>query len=274
MKKPWLLPLLLVMLAGCGADPAPTATPEGTSPPAVSGTAAPAPSAPVDADDGDAWVAHIDLTALPQKGELPVELADGTRVACLAKADSADVSLYAVQRPDTEGRDLLFRYVDKLQAMGTLAEGEQVTAAVWSDWDGDGDSELAVVLRGEATSGLTVYEWDGGWTARAFEPEAYSRQLLDVLDYTYGNRTLTVTHGRESASLTLGPTETGRIGFHEDFGGLAAFRVEDGALYAVFGLGADVNGEVRYFGTLTATVTYDGEGFSLYDLRLISNSGV
>lgn len=274
MKRIWFMLALLLALAGCGAGPAPAETPEGTSPPALSETSAPVPEAPVETDAGDAWVAHIDLTALPQKGELPVELSDGTRVACLAKADSADISLYAVQRPDSEGRDLLFRYVDKLQAMGMLAEGEQVNGAVWSDWDGDGASELAVILRGEAASGLTVYEWDNGWTARPFKPEAYSQQLLDVLDYTYGNRTLIVTHGRESASLTLGPTETGRISFHEDFGGMAAFRVEDGALFAVFGLGADWNGEVRYFGTLTATVVYDGEGFSLYDLRLISNSGV
>lgn len=267
MKKLAFALALLLALTACGKAPA-ADTPAATTPPPAE---TPAPSPTPDAEE---WWKGLDLTALPTRESGPVELSDGVTVTCMAQAKEADIALYAVLFPTRNTQDLLLRYVDKLQPAGVAFPGDQVSDFTFQDFDGDGESELCSVLRAGHTSTLTLYEWDEGWTAVPYDPADFSRELLDLLDVRESSSQVKVSYGKVTATYSPGPKDQGLSGLHRDFGDLAAFWPEDGRLYASFGLAADVGGELRYFGTMTASVTYDGAGFSLYDLQLLSNSGV
>lgn len=261
-----LVSALLFLLTACGKGPeAPTAVPAPTPTSAPAATPSPIPEAD--------WREDVALSDLPLPADGTVTLEGGTALACLGEAEGADLALYRAV-PAQGSPALLLRYVDKLQWFDAVDPAATVSTLVWDDFDGDGADELCAILRFDHTSSLTMYEWDDGFTAVPYAPEDFSAELLELLDYRSASRTATVTHGRESASLTLGPGESGPIGFHEDFGDLSYFNLDGTDLSAVFGVGADVNGEVRYFATLLSSVAYDGAGFTLADLRLVSNSGV
>lgn len=274
MKKLALTLSLLLALTACGKAPAaetpgPAPQPVQTSAP----VAAPSPE-PISGTITEAWCAGLDLTALPTRESGPAELEDGTKIVCLGQAKEADIALYTVWFPTRNFPELLIRYVDKLQGLGTTDISAQVKDLVYADFDEDGQEELCAVLRWASTTSLTLYEWDEGWTARPYDPSDFSGELLDLLSVKESASKVTVSYGRDTAGYTPGPNDKGLDGLHRAFGDMAVFRVEDGQIYAVFGLAADVGGELRYFATLTAWVVYDGTGFSLYDLKLLSNSGV
>lgn len=265
MRRIVLLSALLLLLTACGDKSVPS------QPPVPSETTPPATQTPQPETSPRPEFSLLDL---PAPGDLPAELEDGTRIAFLRQAEAADIALYAVLSPDVEAPELLFRYVDKLQWMGAMPAGATAPYVVFADFDGDGAQELAVVLQKDSTSTLTLYEWDGGWSAFPYDASTYSAHLLEDLDYDQTGGSVTVSYGTSTASYTPGPQVQGPVRLHEDFGDQVAFRVEEDGLYVIFGLGADTGDQVRYFGMITATVSYGEDGFKLYDLRLISNSGV
>ena len=264
MKKLLPLALCLMLLAGCGkapADPSPTPPP-------------PEPSPTVSVQLPLAWWAELGSDALPQPGD-QARLSDGSSVRCLAALESPDVSAYLVLHAQRNTPELYLREGDRFYDLGapSLLFDAPETRLSWSDLDGDGGEELLLILREGQRSLLAVARrGQDSWTYQPYD--TYGQALEAALDYRYEPFTATVTYGRESASYTLGANESGRIGLHTDFSGYSFFNASGTDLSAMFGVGVDVNGQVRYFATVSADVEYDGTGFTLRNLSLTSIGGV
>lgn len=267
---------LFLLLAGCHrADTPPTSPPETVTP---SPTVTPVPETPVAyATITPEWCDTLDPALLPGTGEATLQQEDGTQIFHLANTDGEDISLYGVWFSTRNFPELLIRYGENLQGAGTLlSPSASVSTLDWTDVDDDGQPELCAIFHQDAAqTALTVYEWaEPTWTAHPYAEADYSAQLLALLDIQPTPQGLTVSYGGTTADFFLGHNESGPAAFHEDLSDFVIFRMEQDSIYVVFGLGADIADETRYFGTMTARVEYGEEGFGLYDLRLLSNSGV
>lgn len=270
MKRLVLLFCALALLSGCGGEKAPSWTPTPVTPPTPVPTPSPAP-APV-RTEGDPWWSGVDPDQLPADWSAP-SYSDGGVTYTLRGLDAgAGVALYEVSCAEFDFVQLLLSKDGLLGQPGTLPGPADTLELFWEDFDGDGAAEAALPLG----SALTLCEWEEGlgWTFHTYAPEDYSAELSAALTFDYRACTATLTYGRTTVSYTLGPGDAGPALPLKDFSQLAFLRPGGGSISATFGVGASVDGDPRYFGSVMATVEYDGEGFALRGLRLLATGGV
>lgn len=263
-----LLPLslaLLLLLPGCkGGGDQPTPAPF-LPPPEVTASPSPTPQR--------GWWEGLTADALPALGGESVTLEDGTVLTALGEIDGEDIALYAADEPTMNFFQAFLRKGDLLQPMGAVdGRPPALSQLLWSDFDADGQKELLVSLKNGSGTTLTLCEWEDGWTIRPYS--GYGDDLKSAITFTTSGRTATVTYGNYSATYAMGPND-------KSMSGLSAFDEyvffdadKDGSISAVFAAGVDVDGSARRFASLTADVDYDGGGFTLRNIKLVSTGGV
>lgn len=264
------LPLLLcalLLLAGCGKEEPLNWTPT---------PATPTPSPSIPAED-EAWWTGVDVDLLPTElGDEPYVDGD-VSYRVYAAAPERDLLLYEVRCAPYEGAQYLLRLDgalgEPLRLEEALPDGQ--CSLAWGDYDGDGTEEYALTLTQETGTGLTLCELEGdAWTFHTYAPADYSAELSSLLSFHYEGGTVTLRYGGDATSYTLGPEESGPAAPLEDFSQVAFFTPSGDSLSASFGAGAVIGDRNVYFALVLASVDYDGEGFTLSDLRLLSTPGV
>ena len=263
MKRLPLTLLALLLLAACGAHPAPTQTPpQDTS---SSPTPAPTPAR---------WWSDIDSTQLPVQTGINADL-NGVPCRLVGSVDGQDIALYCGM--DEEEGGWLLRYgthVDYFPAP-ISAPPETPPRLTWADFDGDGSEELAVLFYNTPQAAdLHVYEWDDGWTDLFFDAACYEPQLNDLLRWHISDKQVNLFCGTAAIHYTLGPDDTGRVAPLSHFDDLRFYRIQDTSITAVFGTGIQVDDHPRYIADLSAQVLYDGSTFSLANPVLNETTGV
>ncbi len=273
MKKlPTLLLLLILALSSCKAgSPAPTTAETvlptfSANPPVSSPVSTPSPT------PGTTW--WEGKTA----GTLPTSIASADSIltldgpVCLALLPEESIGLYGDPDP-TLG--ILLRKGSHLQFFPQLYSTTRyvLPELVWNDVDGDAKEELAIKYLVSDTDGRIVYEWhiyewDGAeWTDRGFTPEVYLPILNDLISYRYENDVITLSAGGDSITAHYDGVQALK-GLAAP-GDLVFFRYEDSTLKVVFALQLALSNGGRYdIATLTATLTYDGNGFSMTNYSL------
>ena len=266
MKKRLLAALaaVLLLLSACSGGEAPAAP---SSPPPESAalpSQSPAPAL---------WWEEADLA------DLPGTVGEQTTVAgveCLLLARQEDVLLFCGLDGESGGY-LLVRGEARCFLPSPMTQAPQTDPRLqWGDFDGDGEEELLLLTydRPDAAR-LALCRWDGeGWSAQSLTPEIYNPLLLDCLTFRAQGDAVELSCGGETVSYTLGAEDEGPAALCSDFSGLVFFRVEETAVTAVFGVGIEVDGQVRYIANLTAGVSWDGSAFSLDSPRLTATGGV
>ena len=267
MKKLLLL-CALFLLAGCGGEEALDWTPT---------PAAPSPSPALDLSQDAAWWAGLDPDQLPTAPEDPAYVDGPVSCALFQSAPEEDLFLYEVRCAPYEGAQYLLR---RGEVLGEPFRREaplsaDLCALDAGDYDGDGAAEYAISLVHGTGSDLILCELgEEGWTFHTYDPADYSAELSAALDFQYRDGTVLLSYGGESLSYALGLEETGPVEPIEDFSTVAFLSPSGDRITASFGAGAVIGGEAVCFALVLAEVVYDGEGFSLSGLRLVSAHGV
>lgn len=277
MKKRYFALVLLLLLSGC--------TPAQDSPapsPAVTGTAAPptaaTPTVTPTPTPEKPWWDELTAEDLPDTVEPIGNMSSLDGPFCLALLSEEDIGLYGDGDP-TAG--ILLRKRNYLQFFPQTYSTARYPSPelTWADVDGDEEKELAIKYLVNDTDGsivyeLHIYEWDGKeWADRAFDNACYSALLKDVLSYQYQDGYVKLVAGG-SATRAWYDGEGEPKGL-APLGDLVFFRYDSSRYKVIFGLRVErPDGKTSDVATLTASLVYDGETFSLKDYRLESVGGV
>lgn len=274
MKKCTFALVLLLLLSGCtkpqSAVPSPVES--GSPSPVASPSGSPTPTPEV------LWWEGKAAQDLPTEVEPIGNISSVDGPVCLALLPDADIGLYGDPDP-TAG--ILLRKGDYLQFFPQTYATARYTAPElsWADVDGDKEKELVIKYLVNDTDGdivyeLHIYEWDGkAWSDNAFSQDLYRSLLKDIISYRYqdgyvsfvaGGSSTRAWYDGEDAPKGLAP-----------IGNLVFFRQEGSRYTAIFGLQLELPDDKTYdVATLTASLVYDGEDFSLKDYYLESVGGV
>lgn len=277
---------LMLSLAACGGEPAPGTVP-GAAPspsalPAASPTSAPSP-APL-------WWEEISCADLPSEPSAPEDIRpDSGAVYQLAVLPEQEITLYGYGGSDGEapsgiliGSGITLSHFDQRYLP---AENPALPEVWWADFDGDGSEELAVKYFVEnhaqlSVSELHIYEPDGaGWRDHPFTAEDYVEQLTAAVAVRYeplARRVVAEAGGFEAAfyleDLPAPDGDPPPLSFVTQ----VFYRYEDGHFVGVYGTGVMLEGvgAPLLFALTLGDVVYDGEGFTLENIKLESTSGV
>lgn len=299
MKRGFALLLALVLLSGCGGNPAPaeTDTLPGDKPPAVTETAAlPEPrrleplSAPAIVTEGRAPAEDYDLPPLPRdtgwtayRNNAMHWVTDGPNIAVLAEDRKADAVLYGLPLyADRSGETALIRWGDCMAEFDwALFPGPSMVLPQIKCLDaGGGAKELAVICQAGTGTGVSVAELhilergpDGTLTAYTFPESLWQDELPKLFDTAeLGGRTFAIlghelvefNHEHEGPNLDLEKTSPGMIaGFSiEEWGGLR-FR-------GAFCLSPPDSAAPCYVAETSAGILYQDGVFTLQGFHLYS----
>lgn len=258
----------LLLLSACSGSPAPSPSP--SAPADIS----PAPSQTSTATAEPMWWETARSTVLPDQTGTPVSV-DG--VDCYLLATLEDTRLYCGLAGE-DGGYLLLRQDEALFLPAPMEQLPETSPKLQpGDFDGDGSEELLLLCYDQPQAAqLYLCRWADGWTVHAFSSTVYNPLLLEALEYRFDSdtNTATVTCYGEQVDYSLGAGESGQPDLHRDFSGLVFYRVSDETITAVFGVGLELEGSVRYIANLTADVIYDGADFSLENFQLVATGGV
>ncbi|WP_294472363.1 hypothetical protein [uncultured Intestinimonas sp.] len=268
VKKPALLLCALLLLAGCGGEEPLDWTPTPVTPP---------PTREASLTEDASWWAGVDVDLLPTEAGSEPYVDGEVTYRVWASAPERELLLYEVRCAPYEGAQYLLRKGEALGEPLRLAEGlpEGRCGLAWGDYDRDGAEEYTLTLTRDTGADLILCELTGeDWTFHTYGPADYSAQLSAALGFSDENGAVTLRYGGTSVTYTLGPAESGPAAPLEDFSRVAFVTPDGDRLSGSFGAGAVIGGENVYFAQVLADVVYDGEGFSLANLRLLSTTGV
>ena len=271
MRMPVLaLAFALLLLAGCGGEAPLNWTPT---------PATPSPSPVQGLSEGDTWWAGVDPALLPTEPEDEPYVDGPVSYGLLQSAPERELFLYEVHCAPYDSVQYLLRQGDTLGEALRLETGRFALRynLAWGDYDGDGEDEYAISLvhaHGTGSDLILGELSEDGWTFFTYDPADYSAELSAALGFQYAGDTVTLSYGGVTVSYTLGPSESGPVSPIEDFSQVAFLTPSGDQLTASFGAGAVIDGSPVCFSLVMADVIYDGEGFSLSNLRLLSTTGV
>lgn len=274
MKELMILLLAFVLLlSGCAApsipSPSSAVTVEESSTPIPSNP--PASSTPLDLESfspEDLPTSPLPMNDLWWRESCP-------ELYMLAELPEADIALYGVNQYDGPySEDPLFlRYGSSLQWLEQTSYSVRYTPTLtWADFDNDGSNELVAIYciaygTGCFIQELHLYEWDGSaWNDQLYSPKDYEAQVRQGVSYGYSasDETFSLSLGNTTIESPVCTAPTG-LGFGE----WAYFDVDGSELQLRLYLCAYFEKSLpQIIGNYTATVTYDGERFSLRHLSL------
>ena len=299
MKRGFPLLLALVLLSGCGGNPAPAETdtlPEDTSP-AVTETAA-LPElrrlkpifAPAVVTKGREPAEDYELPPLPQDTDWTTYRNNATRwvtdsphIAVLAEDREADAVLYGLPLyADSSGETALIRWGDSLAEFDwALFPGPSMTLPQIKGLDaGLGVKTLAVICQVGTGTGVSIAELhilekgpDGTLTAYTFPESLWQEEVPKLFDTAeidgrtfaiLGHELVEFNYEREGPDLDLKKTSSGSIADFstEDWGGLR-FR-------GAFCLSPPDSAAPCYVAETSAEILYQDGVFTLQDFHLYS----
>lgn len=278
MKKLFPLLVLVLLLTGCTREPAPPSTTDTTSPvPSVNPTVS-VPAATPSPTPEKSWWEGRTAERLPAEAASVGSIASLDGPVCLALLPQEDIGLYGDPDP-TLG--ILLRKGEHLQFFPQTYATTRYTLPelAWANVDGDNDKELTIKylvedLDGNIVYEWHVYEWDGTeWTDRGFTPDIYRPILEELISYAYKDGVVTISAANDSVTAHYDGDKAPQ-GLAPP-GELVFFRYDGDTLKVVFGLRLALSNEkTSDIATLTATLTYDGDGFSMSNYYLEQVGGV
>ena len=267
MRKSVLPALLcaLALLSACGKEEPLNWTPAPVAP-------QPTATAPAEADAP--WTA-LTVDDLPTALATAADLFSNEEPQIYLLGCKLDEGLYLYGLDEGWGGGVLLRRGEALthfdQAFSPV-ETPALPELYLSDWDGDGNEELAVRYLMAADGDriaydLHIYDWaDGAWTDCGVTHDICAQKALGEVETDYDDATgrFTLSYGSTSAVYQV-PAQ-----YRADPGGLTLdtcfFREQDGTFTVVLGARLDATGTL--FANILATIDFQDGDFTLRDIRV------